>query len=90
MQIHHSSKVGCVTPHLLPDDAKQYFGISEIYDIDSIAEVLPSLVADSPSLFTYTSADAAIHSRVQSAFKTMDNKTIKYSFCICVYETSSS
>ena len=76
--------MGCVTPHLLPDDAKQYFGISEVYDIDSITEVLPSLITDSPSLFTYTSADASIHSRVQAAVKTMENKTIKYSFCIIV------
>lgn len=72
-----STKVGCVTPHLFPDDAKQYFGISEVYDITKITEVLPSLLTDSPAFFTYTSADASIHSQVQAALKTMDNKTIK-------------
>lgn len=72
-----STKVGCVTPQLFPEDAKQYFGISEVYDIDTIAQVLPTLVPDSNTLFTYTSADASIHSQVQTALKTLEHKTIK-------------
>lgn len=64
-------------PSLFPEDAKQYFGISEVYDIESISDVLPSLLPDSKNLYVYTTADARIHSRVQTALKTLDNRTIK-------------
>lgn len=77
---HSSGKVGCVMPSLFPEDAKQYFGISEVYDIESISDVLPSLLPDSKNLYVYTTADARIHSRVQTALKTLDNRSIKWGF----------
>ena len=73
-----SGKVGCITPHLYPEDAKQYFGISEVYDIDKITDVLPTIIPNSKTLYTYTSSDAQIHSQVQQVLRTLDNREIKY------------
>lgn len=67
-------------PSLFPEDAKQYFGISEVYDIESIADVLPSLLPDSKNLYVYTTADARIHSRVQTALKILDNRIVRSAF----------
>ena len=65
-------------PYLFSEDAKQYFGISEVYDIEKISEILPSLIPDSSHIYSYTSADARIHSQVQSAFKSIDEQKLKY------------
>ena len=70
--------MGCITPHLYPEDAKQYFGISEVYDIDKIVDLLPTLIPNSKTLYTYTSSDAQIHTQVQQVLLTLDNREIKY------------
>lgn len=74
---HSSGRIGYVAPRLYPEDAKQYFGMTETYDISKIASVLPSIVGSSKTLFTYTTADAAIHKAVTSSLSTLSDLSVK-------------
>ena len=73
-----SGKVGYVTPRLYPEDATKYFGMTETYDISKLESILPTLLDSSKSLYTYTSADAALHKRITSALQTVDGVTVSY------------
>ncbi|KAK8801606.1 hypothetical protein WA588_005892 [Blastocystis sp. NMH] len=70
-------RIGYVAPRLYPEDAKQYFGMTETYDITKIDSVLPSLIGSSKNLFTYTTADASLHKAVTSSLSTLSDLTVK-------------
>lgn len=74
---HFSGRIGYVAPRLYPEDAKQYFGMTETYDITKIDSVLPSLIGSSKNLFTYTTADASLHKAVTSSLSTLSDLTVK-------------
>ncbi|KAK8793845.1 hypothetical protein WA171_002975 [Blastocystis sp. BT1] len=69
-------RVGYVTPHLYPEDAKLYFGITETYDISTIESVLPSVIGDAKSIYTYTTADSSINKEVTSVLKGLEGLTV--------------
>ena len=75
---HSSGRIGYVAPRLYPEDAKQYFGMTETYDISKIDSILPSIIGNSKSLFTYTTADAAIHKAVTSSLSTLSDLSVKW------------
>lgn len=62
-----SDKIGYLSPRLYPEDAKQFFGMNEVYKLDEIASVLPTILKDSTHVFAYTSCDAKINSAVAQA-----------------------
>lgn len=74
--LSYSGRVGCVTPHLYPEDAKLYFGITETYDISTIASVLPSVIGEAKSIYTYTTADSSINKEVTSVLKGLEGLTV--------------
>ena len=72
----HSGRVWNVTPHLYPEDAKLYFGITETYYISTIESVLPSVIGDAKSIYTYTTADSSINKEVTSVLKGLEGLTV--------------
>lgn len=72
----HSEKIGYLSPQLYPEDAKQYFGINEVYTLDSIASTLPSILKGSEHIYSYTSCDAKINSAVSKSLSDTSGMTI--------------
>lgn len=62
-----SDKIGYLSPRLYPEDAKQFFGMNEVYKLDEIPSVLPTILKDSTRIYSYTSCDANINSAVAQA-----------------------
>lgn len=75
-ELIRSGRVGYVTPHLYPEDAKLYFGMTETYDISTIESILPTLIGNAKSIYTYTTADSSIHKAVTCALKGLEGLTV--------------
>lgn len=72
----HSERIGCLSPHLYPEDAKQCFGMNEVYTLDAIASTLPSILKGSEHVFTYTSCDAKINAAVSKSLSDTSGMTL--------------
>lgn len=74
---HFSGRIGYVAPRLYPEDAKQYFGMTETYDITKIDSVLPSLIGV-PKISSHTQPQTPRSTRaVTSSLSTLSDLTVK-------------
>ena len=88
--VHASSKIGQVTPGLLPEDAKQFFFFFEVYDVSEIPTELPSILSDAKAIYSYTTPDHILHKSFQAALSDHSNLEIRYSLQFPFMQFASS
>lgn len=76
MKSKSDSKIGQVTPCLFPEDAKQYFGMTEVYDVSQIPSVLPVLLGESKSIYSSTSPDYSLDTAFRSSISAKSDLSV--------------